>query len=115
MDVKEKNIALSILFTVLTCGLYGIYWFICLTDEINRASGEDGISGGMAFLFTFITCGLYGLYWDYKMGEKINLAKQRYDMEQSPDAGVLYLILGVFGLQIIVWALLQNELNKISA
>ena len=28
--VEKKNIALCIVFTVLSCGLYGWYWLYCL-------------------------------------------------------------------------------------
>lgn len=35
--MKKRNIALSIIFTLITCGIYGLYWFVCLTDETNQA------------------------------------------------------------------------------
>ena len=37
--LPERNIALCLIFSILTCGIYGIYWFICITDEANAASG----------------------------------------------------------------------------
>lgn len=112
--IQERNIVLSIVFTIITCGLYGIYWFICLTNDANEASGEQGTSGGMAFLFTVITCGIYSLFWAYKMGEKLDIAKEKRGFGSGrSDAGVLYLILCIFGLSIVAWALMQNELNRL--
>jgi cytochrome bd-type quinol oxidase subunit 2 len=110
--MQRREIALCIFFTIITCGLYGIYWFICLTDDANRASGDFAPTGGTAFIFSLITCGIYGIYWAYKMGEKINRAKQLYGMPFEPSLGILYLVLSIFGLNIIAWALMQNELNK---
>lgn len=68
--IKDKNIAVCIILCIVTCGIYGIYWFICLTNDANTASGTFGTSGGVAFLLSIITCNLYGLYWAYKQGEK---------------------------------------------
>lgn len=111
--IKEKSIALCIILSIVTCGIYGIYWFVCLTNDVNYVSGEEGTSGGLAFLFTLITCGIYGLYWAYKMGDKLDIAKQKRGIPAS-NGGILYLILFMFG-GIIAYALIQNELNKLAA
>ena len=31
----KRNIALCIIFSLLTCGIYALYWFVKLTDELN--------------------------------------------------------------------------------
>ena len=31
--IKERNIVLCILLSIITCGIYGIYWFFTLTDD----------------------------------------------------------------------------------
>ena len=114
--MNKRNIALCIVLSIVTCGIYGIYWMIVLANETNVASGhaQDGTSGGIVFLLTLVTCGIYGIYWAYKQGEKINEAKAMRTMPTDSNAGVLYLILEIFGLGIIAYALMQNELNKMS-
>ena len=109
---KDKNIAVCIILCIVTCGIYGIYWFICLTNDANTASNTFGTSGGVAFLLTLITCNLYGLYWAYKQGEKIDAAKTQRGVPSS-NSGVLYLILCLF-VPIVAWALMQNELNNMA-
>ena len=109
--MKKRNIALSIIFTLITCGIYGLYWFVCLTDETNQAAGEQKTTGVMALIFTLITCGIYGFYWAYCCGEKIDKAKADRGTPSS-NGGVLYLILFIFG-GVIAYALIQNELNKL--
>lgn len=108
--VREKNIAVCIILTIITCGLYGIYWFVCITDDTNAIAGEVGTSGVMAFILTVITCGIYGFYWAFKCGEKIDKAHNNRG-EVSSNGGVLYLILFLFG-GVIAYALIQNEINK---
>ncbi len=111
--IQKRSIVVAILLSFVTCGIYGIYWFIKLNDEANTASGTFGTSGGMAFLFTLITCGIYGYYWAFKQGEKIDLAKKNRGMD-SGNSNIIYLILFLFGLGIIAYALMQNELNQMA-
>lgn len=112
--MRERNIATSIILTLVTCGIYGIYWFVVLTDDIRLASGDESApSGGIAFLLTIVTCGIYGIYWAYRMGKALVLAKQKNNLN-AEDNSVLYLILQVLGLGIINYALMQNELNIIA-
>lgn len=105
--MKERNIVTCILLTIITCGIYGIYWFIVLTDDVVRLSDgkEYNQSGVTAFLFSIITCGIYTLYWMYKMGKSVSLIKG------YGDDGILYLILSIFGLGIVSYCLAQNDVN----
>lgn len=111
----NRNIALSIVLSVVTCGLYSIYWFIVLTDEINREKREyaGDLSGIVCFLLTLVTCNIFGIYWAYKIGEKLDTIKAERGIPGGRDSNVLYLILEILGLNVIVLALAQNEMNKL--
>lgn len=111
--VKQKNIALCIVLTLVTCGIYGIIWFITLTDDTNTVVGKPGTSGGMAFLLSIVTCGIYTLFWAYKQGEKLDEAKNAKGLP-SGNSGIIYLLLSIFGLGIIGYALMQDSLNKLA-
>lgn len=110
--MKERNIALCIIFSLITCGIYGLYWFVCLTNDSLYVSKEKGASGGLALVFCIITLGIYALYWSYKMGDRIDIGKKMHNISGGSNNGILYLVLSIFGLGIIAWALMQNELNK---
>lgn len=111
--MRERGIAVSIILSIVTCGIYGIYWFICLTNEAEEASDDKSMaSGGVAFLLTLITCGIYGIYWAYKMGKLLMVAKEKNNL-RSEDNSVLFLILQLIGFGIINYALIQNSLNEI--
>lgn len=111
--IKQRNIAVCIILSIVTCGIYGLYWFVCLTDDVNTAAEEQGTTGAVALLLSIVTCGIYGLYWAYKMGEKVDLIKSRNGMQTS-NSGIMYLILNFIGLSIVTWALIQNELNQVA-
>ena len=112
--VQRRDIAIAIILTFVTCGIYGIYWFIVLTDDVKTASGDDKLaSGGLAFVFTLISCGIYGIYWAYKIGELMKIAQQKNGTEVKDNAD-LYLVLELFGLGIVTYALVQSDLNTIA-
>lgn len=76
--IKQRNIALCIVFSIITFGIYALYWFVCLTNDANQESGQtDATSGGVALLLTIVTCNIYGWFWAYKMGEKIDAIKTK--------------------------------------
>ena len=105
--ITKRNIALAIIFSIITLGIYGIYWMIKMNNEVNQLADEPGAtSGGMVFLFTLITFGIYKLYWLYRMGQRCDRIKGTTSSE------ILYLILGIFGLDIIDYALIQDTINN---
>ena len=104
---QNQNDAGCIILTFVTLGIYGIYWFVKLTNETNRLAPEEAtLSGGLAFLATVCTLGIYGLYWAYKLGQKIDRISGN-----SGNSGIIYLLLSFLGLGIIAKAFAQNELN----
>lgn len=113
--IQRKEIVTAILLSLVTCGIYGIIWFISLTNDANTASGEPNqTTGGMAFLFTILTCGIYSFYWCYQMGKKMEKAGRRYGKPIS-DNSILYLVLAIFGLGIVNYCLIQTDLNNLSS
>ena len=112
--LEYRDIAIAIILSIVTCGIYAIFWIISLANDANKVSDRPtDTSGGMVALLIIITCGIYGIYWNYKMGQKIYEAGQRYN-KQINDNSVLYLVLSLFGLQIVNYALMQSDLNKFS-
>lgn len=112
--IQQRNIAVCIILSIVTCGIYGIYWFICLANDTNTVANDpNGTSGGVAFLLSLVTCNIYGIYWAYKQGEKIDAVKTSRGVASS-NSGVLYLVLWILGFGIIAEALMQNELNRLA-
>lgn len=108
MNIQKRSIVTCIILAIVTCGIYGIYWMIKLNDEINEMVGDtQATSGGMVFLLSLITCGIYGWYWLYKMGEKCDDIKKA-----NSSSAIIYLVLGIFGLSIVSYCLMQDTINK---
>lgn len=111
--IQKRDLVINLLLTIFTCGLYGLVWFIIITDDVNTASNEDEASGAMSLLLTIITCGLYGIYWSYRMGKQLYRAKEKRNMVAS-DNSILYLILSIINLSIVNYCLIQLDLNEIA-
>lgn len=110
--MKQRNLALCIIFSIITCGIYELYWIVCITDETNELSENPNYASGIfALLLTIVTCNIYGLYWAYQMGEKIDIIKQKRGKSTS-NSGVLYLILQLI-FPLIGLVLMQNEVNQL--
>ena len=112
--IQKRSIVVCIILSLVTCGLYGLYWLACLANDTNTVSGrQNDTSGGLVVIFSIITCNIYQIYWMYKAGEKIDTARQMRGLP-SQNNGLVYLLLTLFGFSIIARALLQNELNNMS-
>ena len=44
--MKQRSVGIAILLSIITCGIYGIYWMICLVNELNTASDRPGDTSG---------------------------------------------------------------------
>lgn len=107
--IIQRNVALCIIFSLITCGIYSLYWLVVLNDDINELAGErNDTSGGKVLLFSLITCGIYLLYWMYKAGGKVDKIKGN----QNGNSGVLYIVLAFLGFSIISFAIMQDTINK---
>ena len=108
----KKNVAICVILTIITCGLYSLYWVATLQDIITIITEDnDSPKGSTVVLLSIITCGIYGLYWSYMSGKRID-NKRIEEGYSSSELGILYLLLSLFGLSIVTLALMQNEINK---
>ena len=105
--IAPRNIAVCIILSLVTCGIYTLYWVYKINEELKQMSGTDGTDGGMVILFDIITCGIYAWYWMYKMGEKADIVKG----DPNGNSNVLYLVLSICGLGIVSIAFMQYCIN----
>ena len=113
--VQKRSIATCIILTIVTLGIYGLYWVAKITDESKLlAKDETSLpSGGMVVLLSIVTCGIYSIYWAYKIGQIQYKAAKDNKVEDAKDNSIMFLILELI-LSIVGWALMQNEINKMA-
>lgn len=115
VNIQKRDILVSVLLSIITCGIYGIFWYINIVDDLNYASGHrDEPSGAIVFVYGLITCGIYKFYWMYKAGDKVNEIKMRNGMPADGSNGILYLLCCFLGGGIVAYCLIQSELNRVA-
>ena len=106
MNIKSRNIVTSIILSIVTCGIYGIYWVFCMVREAVSVKEPEG---GMLEAILAIFIPFIGFYLTEK---KFAEGCAEKGIEHKDNA-ILYLILGLV-FPIAAYVMLQNELNKIA-
>ena len=107
-----RNIVVSLILTIVTCGLYDLYWNAKQMKTMNGLLDRDELSFWTWFLVSIITCGIFHMYYEYKMGLALIEIQEKYDMRVDNNLPLISLLLSIFGLSIVVDAIHQNEINK---
>lgn len=109
MEIKSRNIVTCILLTIITCGIYGIYWVICMARE--AVAVKDPSDSGVLEIILMLFLPFIGFY----------LAEQKFTAGcadkgiDHKDNAIVYLVLGLVGLSIVNYCMMQNDLNKLAA
>ena len=107
--MKNRNIALSIIFSLISCGIYAIYWSYRLVVESDELTGnQGGMSPIVVVILGWLTGGIYWWIWLFQCGKRL-------DEKNGTSNAVIYLLLAIFGLAIVDFAMIQNEINKVTA
>lgn len=108
---QQRSIALCIVLSIVTCGIYGIYWYYCIAQDVYNLNNTLSTTPGVTLLLNIVTCGIYGMYAYYKWGAAMNEVCVAKGIP-GEDRSILYLILSIFGLAIVNMALIQSDLNQ---
>lgn len=116
--VYQRNIFLAILYTILTFGIYGIFWQFEIAKETTAICEDDeGFSPFWVVFFTILTLGIYGVYWGYKVGKKHNnYYLKHFNLETNYS--IVYLLLLLLNycipvLSLVCYAVMQSKINEL--
>lgn len=106
MNIKSRNSIVAFLISLVTCGIYGIYWVYCMAKDALSVKGEDNI-------LIILLCIFIPFIGFYLLEKKFAEGCAEKGIEHKDNA-VLYLILGII-FPVANYFLLQGELNKLAA
>ena len=109
----RRNIVIGILVTLLTCGIYGLYWQYKQMATLNAWLKKDEYSFWLWFFLSIITCGIYGIYYEYKMANGINTVQADNDLVFDSSLPVICVLLAIFGVGIASLAVQQYQINRL--
>lgn len=112
--VKEKSIGLCVVLSLVTCGIYGIYWLYTIAHDLNdlceSQNQEKGADPGLVVVLSIVTCGIYLLYYLWKAGKMVSSLTRSNGHHPSDDSIVL-MVLSILQLSLVSYCILQSHIN----
>lgn len=96
--IQYRSFWKYLLLSIITCGIYGIYFLYGYVKDLNKVCEGDGKESKnyiVVLLLSMITCGIYGFYWWYVQGERLYHIAPKYNVKVREK-----------GSSILVWELL---------
>ena len=96
---QNRSLLAYILLTIVTCGIYQLYFIHSFAKDVNIMCAGDGkkTTGLLGFfLLSLVTCGIYSLVWWYLVSERIGDAQARIGQPKDID-GTKFLLFGIVG------------------
>jgi hypothetical protein len=88
--IKRRSLMKLILLSLITCGIYGIFFWWGYINDINDVCVCDGKKSPnylIVTILTFLTCGIYYLFWLYNQGERLKIIAPDYGLEFKQGGG----------------------------
>lgn len=109
----KSNIAWDVVLSILTCGIYNLFWQYRQIRAINTLLGEERLSFTRWLILSVLTCGIYHIYYEYIVGREIEALQERFAVTRSSSLPATSVILAVVGLSIVADAIQQREINTL--
>lgn len=104
----RRSIALSIFLSVITLGIYGLFWFYSISNQVISKLDYASIDNpAVNLLFLIITGGLYVFWWNYKVSTYLSNIERGKNIEPDFWAPLFSLFFGMI--------LHQSRINRICA
>jgi hypothetical protein len=92
--IKKRGLAGLIILSIVTFGIYFLYWIHKLAEDVNALCEGDGkgTSGLLKyFLLNIITLGIYGLAWSYMLENRLQNNAPKYNLTFKESGGTVLL------------------------
>ena len=109
----KRSVATVIILSIVTCGIYSLYWFWVAIKELYEAGHKSigNLEPVIQFILIFVYVG--GIFFAINADANLNEARAQKGIA-AVDNKVLYIILAIV-CPIVMVALVQNEMNKLAA
>lgn len=102
-----------ILLSLVTCGIYGLWWMYTIGNEINTALGKDAVNPIFGVLAIIPCVGtIIMLYYIYTVDQALQELCPSRGVPYSSNA-VLWIIVSIFISYFVFEAMAQSTLNQV--
>ncbi len=109
----RRGIVIGILVSLITCGIYGLYWQYKQMATLNAWLKRDAYSFWLWFFLSIITCGIFGIYYEYKMANGINEVQADNDLVFDSNLPIICVLLAIVGIGVASLAIQQYQINRL--
>lgn len=113
LNQLRLGIAKYIILSILTCGIYALYWIYNQTKFINEITKEEKYSFWHWYLLSVITCGIYYFYLEYVVSKDIVDIQNRHGFIPNTNLPTISVVIAIFATPIISLAIMQKDINDI--
>lgn len=108
---ERRDILMSLILMIVTCGFYGLYHMYQMGQEINRHHSKAQLNPALDLVLMLLTCGMWGWYVMYRYPRELE-EMVKAEGGTPGDIAVPCLLFSLFGLYIVSFMVLQGELNR---
>ncbi len=96
--MEKRSLVKLILLSIITLGIYAIYWQYTFTEDIHQMVGRKTTPNYiLVLIYSIITLGIYGLIYLSKVCATLNEAKDIRQMESERLSDSTIIILAIVG------------------
>lgn len=107
--MKQRNIVTCIILSLVTCGIYGLYWSYNLIKDWSEICGLPVIADNHVVNF-LLCCTPYSWYWMWLAGQGMDKRGGGFGSNNA----ILFIVMGVLCLGIVPYVMIQSEINKVA-
>jgi hypothetical protein len=111
-DEGIRSIGIGILLTLVTCGIYGLFWQYKQIETLNAWTKRDDFSFWLWLLLSIVTFGIFAIYYEYKMAKAINEIQEDRGLRLQGDLAVICIVVSLFGFWFASLAIQQSNINR---
>ena len=120
---QDRNFWMYLLLSIVTCGIYSIYWWYVFVNDLNtlgQGDGEESPNYIVVILLSIVTCGIYNYFWYYKQGNRMQKIGQRngVQIDENGTSLLLWFLLGSLLCGVAPWIslyMMTRNMNKLCA
>lgn len=111
--MENRDIVLSVILSIITCGIYKLYWVYKVSSELENEGQTGGLDGAIILLLCIFTGSIGFLLFAMYADANVNAIKARRGLPVVDNKAV-WMILG-FMIPIVLIPLVQSEINNLAS
>ncbi len=112
MPITKRGLVTVVLLSLVTCGIYMLYWLYVTTRELQTATGRSQFTPVVILILSLLFTPVGLVLFAMEANARLNDIRAAKGMPPA-DNQVIWIVLGIL-LPIVQIPLIQNEINVVA-